>query len=89
MGQRFSACFLFEIAPQRGEGEKREGNCRYQIKEHRTFDPRIILSPVLYNKMSDVMSIPRQASILIMSFSFASSPFKVVYDRKAFFTMWP
>ena len=42
----FCACYVMKLAFQRGEGEREE--CKYQNKEHRTFDPRNKLTP-LYN----------------------------------------
>ena len=50
-GQRFTACFVLKLPPQRGEGKKREG-VQISNEAHRTFDPSNTSNPVQHSSLS-------------------------------------
>ena len=68
MGQRFSACFVLKLAPQRGEGEEREGVQNFKPKHTEPLTQEI--PPPLY-------VIRRSVSVL--SLFFAEGPHSQVY----------
>ena len=54
LGSKVQCLFFFNCTAERRGGKKR-GEYKYQNKEHRTFDPRITLSPVLLSIPVEVL----------------------------------